>query len=58
VVIRRPIGLEAVNADLSGRMHVPPSISPEWFDMAVITLCLATEKLIAAVGRGLIEAAR
>src|SRR4051812_33302791 len=56
--VRRPVRLEAVDADLGGAMHVPTGIGPQGFDVAVVALGGAAEKLVAPIGRRLVEAAR
>jgi len=39
-MVRGPVSLEAVDADLGGRVQVPPGIRPQRFDMAAVALAL------------------
>ena len=54
-VIRCPVRLKAVNADFRRLVQVPSRIGPEWFDVTVIALSLAAEKLVTSFGGGLVE---
>ena len=54
-VIRRTIGLEAVDADLRRLVEIPSGLGPQRLDVAVVALRLAAEELVAALGRRLVE---
>src|SRR5262245_56455579 len=54
--VRCPVGLKAVDADFSWRVQVPSRVAPEWFDMAIVALGLATKQCIPSVRCRLIEA--
>src|SRR5579864_588860 len=56
-MIRRAIGLKAVDTNLGGRMQVPAGVGPEGFDVTVVALGLAAEQRVPAIGCRWIEAA-
>src|SRR5579864_913662 len=57
-LIRRPIGLKAVDTDFGGLMQVPTRFGPERLYVAVVASCLAAKQPVPTCSSRLVEGHR